>query len=75
MATVRDRLETGAYCGRDVPPQRSFRIHMCAPTGDVTVHLKAGSIESVIDQVKHRRLATPPGMTSFQVDEDDAANV
>lgn len=64
-----------ALCGRYVSPQRSFRIHMCAPDGDVTVRLKAGSIESVIDQVKHRRLATPAGMTSFSVDEDDAADV
>lgn len=58
-----------------VQTQRRFKVRMLAPGGDVTVRVSASSLESVIDQVKHRRIATPPGMTSFSVEDDDAEEV
>ena len=51
-------------------PQRRFRVAMQTDKGrTVSVTLTAGSIESVIDQVKGRRIATPPGLCGFSVAE------
>jgi hypothetical protein len=64
------------YQALSVQTQRRFRVRMIGDRDIVSVVLMAGSISSVIDQVKNRRIATPPGMTSFTVDlEDDGAEI
>ena len=57
------------YLSCTVRPQRKFRVVMCGENGDVSMVVEAGSIETVIDQVENRRLATPPGMNGFSVSE------
>ena len=53
-----------------VTPQRRFVVTMHCDDGRVVrVTLEASTIESVIDQVKGRRIATPPGMLDFTVAE------
>lgn len=52
-----------------VSPQRRFRVWMETTCGGVGVTLQASTIEAVIDQVKGRRIATPPEMTGFTVAE------
>ena len=57
-------------------PQRRFRVRMIGDRDTVSVVLMAGSISSVIDQVKNRRIATPAGLRSFTVNlEDDGQPV
>lgn len=55
----------------NVATQRCFDVCMHAPHGDVTFRVKATGIDSVIDQVKTRRIPTPPEMTGFEVTEVD----
>lgn len=62
-----DRLKQ--YYALSVVPQRKFQVIMTGRHGDVSIVLTAGSIDTVIDQVKGRRIATPPGMTGFRVTE------
>lgn len=51
-----------------VLPQRRFVVRMeCADGQTVSIRVTAATIESVVDQVRGRRLATPPGMTGFSV--------
>jgi hypothetical protein len=38
--------------------------------GPVRVHVMASTIESVIDQVKGRRIACPPDLVDFSVAEE-----
>lgn len=57
------------YLSCTVRPQRKFRVVMCGENGDVSMTVEAGSIETVIDQIENRRLATPPGMNVFSVSE------
>ncbi len=64
------------YQSLSLQKQRRFRVRMIGDRDTVSVVLMAGSISSVIDQVKNRRIVTPPGMTSFTVDiEDDGEKV
>lgn len=64
------------YQSLSLQKQRRFRVRMIGDRDTVSVVLMAGSISSVIDQVKNRRIVTPPGMTSFTVDiEDDGEEV
>ena len=58
------------YVALSLRPQRRYRVLMTGEATSVVVFLSAGSIDSVIDQVKNRRIATPPGMTSFSVEEE-----
>jgi hypothetical protein len=57
-----------------VAPQHRFTVRMeCADGRVVSITLMAGTIESVIDQVRHRRIATPPGMVAYTVSEAESA--
>lgn len=65
------------WYSHSIAKQRQFRVVMHTPDGDVSIYMQAGSIETVIDQVKNRRIATPPGMRGFDVSEvsqPDAVN-
>lgn len=63
---------TDGFLACSVRPQKRFRVLMRGDYGDVTITLEAGSIDSVIDQVANRRIATPPGMQGiFLVSEAD----
>ncbi|MGY6214967.1 hypothetical protein ACW73L_07380 [Methylolobus aquaticus] len=54
-----------------VSPQRRFKVRVeCLDGRVVTITVTAGSMDSVIDQVTNRRIATPPDRVSFSVSED-----
>ena len=57
-----------------VQAQRRFKVRMVAPGGDVTVRVSASSLESVIDQVKHRRIG-PDAPVKVPGILDEAAGV
>lgn len=49
--------------------QRRFKVLFATPGGAVSVIVTASTLESVIDQVKGHRIATPPKMDGFTVEE------
>jgi hypothetical protein len=54
-----------------VSPQRRWVVTMHREHGGpVRVHVMASTIESVIDQVKGRRIACPPDLVDFSVAEE-----
>ena len=58
-----------------VSPQRRFKVLFATPGGSVSVILMASTLDSVIDQVKGRRIATPPHMSGFTVEEIEYASL
>jgi hypothetical protein len=68
MSATHDPDAFRGWYAISVSAQKRYRIEMDGPTKCI-VTVKASSRDAVIDQVKGRRIATPPGMTGFIVTE------